>query len=321
MNNNNLNSRVSSAGVLSGAFGSVFGILAIFSFALIFLPFSMAFTFLSFIRSIAYRSASGFCAFAASLSFSIIAVVVSPSAWVAIVALLGLNSHYTKQKLPDKISNSINIPEYKTNTSSIIPDASSLRPMQLDRLIFTLLPNITVSDPGNMVQSDSIIWTSHTSSTADGSIDHEGLARVRIGSMKAMREITNNDDANYKTSSKNSPKEEVLWRINYAISKKKPHDISFIEIDPNCLGYSISTQNDDACSFNFKKIEYSSLYKAILICSPKDKYDVAAVQRVYRLTATGKRDMLLRYLYDEGSGGGSSSIELVYPSKRNEACR
>lgn len=142
--------------------------------------------------------------------------------------------------------------------------------------------------------------------------------------MKAMRKITNNDDndANYKISSKIGSKEEAIWRINYAISSKKPHEISFIDIDPNCLGSSRSLREDDACSFNFEDIEISPLYKLTIICKPKYNDDVQdEPKRVYLVKAKGKREMLLEYSYSEGSGGGSSSIELVDSSKKEEVCK
>lgn len=226
--------------------------------------------------------------------------------------LVGMATHYEKSQEPNQVSRSGHLTSSQTDFPVDVPEAFGLPPIQLDRLIFTLLPN----DNGEMAQSDSIIWTPRTSSRHS-----EGLARVRIGSLKALREIVGPND--YKSESergtKNLPKEEVVWHINYYFSENPPHAITSIDFGPNCLGDSLS--QNDACSFNFKKIEHSSLYKSTFLCAPKEGNDFASITRVYLLKAPGKKEMLLSYIYSEGSGGGLSSLTLEYPSKKDEVCK
>ncbi len=80
----------SSAGLMSGLFGSVFAILGIFTLGLVFLPFAVLFSFVSIIRSISGFSASGFCAAIASSILTFIGFVVSPTTWLVLIGLLGL---------------------------------------------------------------------------------------------------------------------------------------------------------------------------------------------------------------------------------------
>jgi len=238
-----------------------------------------------------------------------------------IISLAGMTTHNEKQNLLLQVLGSNQTPENKTNFPVDISQAASLQPIQLDKLIFTLLPNDENHDSNGIAQSSSIIWNPHTSLTADGSIDHQGLVRVRVGSIKSVRDIINTNKEKYNSYSDNASKEEVVWHIDYALSSKAPHNISFIEIDPKCFGASKAINNNNACVFDSKDIEFSSSYKTELICSPVYEYDSSAVKRVYIIRASGKRDMLLSYLYDEGSGGGSSSVELVDPSKGGDVCK
>jgi hypothetical protein len=78
----------SNAGLMSGLFGCVFAFLAIFSFAMLFLPFAILFSTISLLRSISGLSATGFGAATVSIILTGIGFIVSPSAWLVVAGLL-----------------------------------------------------------------------------------------------------------------------------------------------------------------------------------------------------------------------------------------
>jgi len=81
--------RKSSAGAACGIAGAVFAILGIVGLAILFLPFAILFSVVSLFRVASQPNASGIVAALVSWILTIIAVIVSPSAWLAVLALLG----------------------------------------------------------------------------------------------------------------------------------------------------------------------------------------------------------------------------------------
>ena len=81
--------RPSSAGMMTGIFGSIFAILGIFTFGLLFIPFAMLFSFISLLSSILRPNGMGLMWAILSCILTVLAFVMSPTAWLAALAIFG----------------------------------------------------------------------------------------------------------------------------------------------------------------------------------------------------------------------------------------
>ena len=75
---------MSTAGLLSGVLGCLFALCAIFSLAVLYLPFAIVLSFFSIVRSVSKFSLSGFCAAIVSIFLTVVACVVSPTVWFGV---------------------------------------------------------------------------------------------------------------------------------------------------------------------------------------------------------------------------------------------
>jgi preprotein translocase subunit SecF len=80
---------VSNAGVATGLIAAVFALLGIFSFGLVFLPFAVLFAGISLIRSILALNTKGMLTALFATILTVLGFVVSPTALIALLALLG----------------------------------------------------------------------------------------------------------------------------------------------------------------------------------------------------------------------------------------
>ena len=79
----------SNGGVTTGILGGVFAILGIFTFGLLFLPFAALFSIFSLLGSTYRPNALGMLMALTSCILTITGIVMSPTAWIAFLALLG----------------------------------------------------------------------------------------------------------------------------------------------------------------------------------------------------------------------------------------
>jgi len=99
-----------------GLLGIIFGILGIFSSGLVFIPLGLLCTIFSLLSG---RIMAGIV----SLCVNIMAIIVSPSAWIAILALLSVASNSSQQTLSKNNNNTLH-----TNTEIFeqVQSASSI---------------------------------------------------------------------------------------------------------------------------------------------------------------------------------------------------
>ena len=304
-------SGTSYAGVLSGVAGSAFGLCAIFSFALLFLPFAILFSLVSLLRSASRGSAAGFCACAASSAFTAIGFVVSPSAWIAAAALFSLagnGQHHAADR------------ELQTALLPVDPpSAANLAPIQIHDLIYMLLPDENGEGTWKKVGVGKILWSRYTESLSSGNYRITGLARVRVGNALGTQDTSSVAEPNAAGSQIGS-RQEVAWRITVDTHKPNETTPDAISIDPRCIDNDASLQTG-GCAFQNKDVSSSDLYTADSICTLSNKIDPNYIGQVWKISAQGKKPMLLVYTSDAGSGGKSSSVELADLTRQDGECR
>ena len=303
--------RASYAGVLSGLAGSAFGLCAIFSFALLFLPFAILFSLVSLLRSVGKGSAAGFCACAASSAFTAIGFVVSPSAWIATAALFSLVGNEQHQAA-DRKSQTALLPVDP-------PSAANLIPIQLHDLVYMLLPDENGQRTWNKVGVGKILWSRHSEALSGGNYRITGLARVRVGNALGTEGTSSTAKPN-ATGSLLRSRQEVAWRITIDTHKHNEVTPDSISIDPFCVDNDAPLQTG-GCAFQKEDLTSSHLYVADNICNQSIKIDPNYIGQVWRISAQGKKPMLLVYTSDAGSGGRSSSVELADLTRQDEECR
>ena len=119
----------SKAGLVSGIFGCIFAVLAIFTIGIIFLPFAVLFSVVSVSSSLIGLSATGFCVSIASIILTVIGFVTSPSAWLALVGLLAMPSAHhasettieTSIRTPNQTEQVIAQPALPSTFPTVVP--------------------------------------------------------------------------------------------------------------------------------------------------------------------------------------------------------
>jgi hypothetical protein len=192
-------------------------------------------------------------------------------------------------------------------------DAAQLTPVSLGDLIYMFLPHAKSPVGWDSVPASIVTWTTTGfPEAADGSVERDGLARVRVDGKMSTALIQNKNELAWSVSL-TSPGPAKFGPTKVQISPGLQNDI---KIPQAHLGFCFGV-GFEGCTFQSNQATSSNKFSTKLLC---DREEAGSAIKVFEVSAPQKLTSLLIYIYSEGSGGSSSRLEIHFVDDRRSAC-
>jgi hypothetical protein len=198
------------------------------------------------------------------------------------------------------------------NAQSVFPSsAGSLEPLELGDATLLLMPDKTTVGPVHWdfrEGSRQIAWVTDGYENAEnrsGQVvpTRYGLMRIHVRGKKSTvmkRELT-----------------ELAWTVSYSTESALKFGVEIIAIDPGEPRESCFGTLYEGCDFDPKESFENTGIAARVLC----KVRTLGIEITgYELSHPNKRTTLARLITNTGSGGTSSSLELIFTTPREELC-
>ena len=176
--------------------------------------------------------------------------------------------------------------------------AKDIQPVPLPELIYSLLPS---QETESLNWSDTlgipIVWVTNGIEYYEVGGIRTGLVRVRVDD-KASTVLRNTTV-------------ELAWSVSLVTNSVVKVGPKYIQISPGLVGSEQCFGSIyGGCDFTVRQALATNKFSSAFVCH---KYlSGGGRESVYRLSAPGKRTMLLLHTIDGGSGGVSANIELHF---------